>query len=110
MPVSILEAFAAGTPVISTAPEGMRYLIDNERTGLLSEPGDAVSLARNVNRVLKDPDLAVRLAINAREEVRRYSWEVVRKQWLDLYYLLAKRTSLQGQSEEILTAGNDYRP
>ena len=33
MPVSILEAFASGMPVISTAPEGMRYLIENARTG-----------------------------------------------------------------------------
>ncbi len=37
-PVSILEAFASGTPVVSTAPEGIRYLVDNERTGLLSRP------------------------------------------------------------------------
>ncbi len=93
MPVSILEAFAAGTPVISTAPEGMRYLIDHERTGLLSEPGNPQTLAQNVVRVLNDSELASRLAVNAHEELQRYSWEAVRKQWLEVYYLLDRETS-----------------
>ena len=44
MPVSILEAFASGTPVISTAPEGMRYLVENARTGDHPSMGLAVSL------------------------------------------------------------------
>lgn len=85
MPVSILEAFAAGTPVISTSPEGMKYLVDHERTGLLSEPDDSATLAQNVIRVLGDAELASRLALNAQEELRRYSWGIVRKQWLNVY-------------------------
>jgi glycosyltransferase involved in cell wall biosynthesis len=60
MPVSILEAFASGTPVVSTAPEGMRYLVDHERTGLLAEVGDWQALARGVIRLLRDPELAGR--------------------------------------------------
>lgn len=92
MPVSILEAFASGTPVVSTDPEGMRYLVDHERTGLLSEVGDPKALARNVIRLLKDPELASRLAQNARDESRRYSWEAVREQWRKLYYLLIPQT------------------
>ncbi|MGH9530550.1 MAG: glycosyltransferase [Terriglobales bacterium] len=90
MPVSILEAFAAGTPVVTTAPEGMRYLIDDQRTGLLSEPGDPAALAQNVISVLKDPDLACRLASNAHEELRRYSWQVVRQQWMSIYSSLTQ--------------------
>jgi L-malate glycosyltransferase len=85
MPVSILEAFATGTPVITTAPEGMSYLVEHERTGLLSEPGDAVALAENVMRLLRDPELAMQLAFNAREEVKLYSWESVRQRWLEIY-------------------------
>jgi glycosyltransferase involved in cell wall biosynthesis len=85
MPVSILEAFASGTPVVSTAPEGMSYLVEHERTGLLSEPGDAGALAENVIRLLRHPELALRLTLNAHEEVKRYSWGTVRQQWLQLY-------------------------
>jgi glycosyltransferase involved in cell wall biosynthesis len=85
MPVSILEAFASGTPVISTAPQGMRYLVEDGRTGLLSDVGDPESLARNVGRVLRDAELVRRLSLNAVEELRRYRWEVVRQEWLDIY-------------------------
>ena len=85
MPVSILEAFASGTPVATTAPEGMEYLVEHERTGLLSEPGDASALAENVMRLLREPELASRLAFNAREAVQRYAWGAVRQQWLEIY-------------------------
>lgn len=89
MPVSVLEAFASGTPVVTTAPEGMSYLVEHERTGLLSQPGDAQALAANVIRVLRDPELAGRLAANAHRESSRYHWAVVRKQWLDVYRSLS---------------------
>jgi glycosyltransferase involved in cell wall biosynthesis len=91
MPVSILEAFASGTPVVSTAPEGMRYLVEHERTGLLSEPGDARALAGNVIRLLRDPGLYSRIAFNAHEQSKRYCWTEVREQWLDIYRSLAPR-------------------
>jgi glycosyltransferase involved in cell wall biosynthesis len=85
MPMSILEAFSAGTPVVSTAPEGIRYVVEDGRTGLLSEPGDARALAQNVIRLLKDRELGRRLALNAHEQAKRYQWSVVREQWLELY-------------------------
>jgi glycosyltransferase involved in cell wall biosynthesis len=88
MPVSVLEAFASGTPVVTTAPEGMRFLVEHERTGLLSQPGDAKALAQNVIRLLRDPKLAAQLASNAHEQLSRYSWRAVREQWLDVYQSL----------------------
>jgi glycosyltransferase involved in cell wall biosynthesis len=89
MPVSIIEAFACGTPVVTTAPESIRYLVEHERTGLLSEPGDAHALAKNVIRLLQDPELATRLSLQAHEESRRYRWHAVREQWLDVYRSMA---------------------
>jgi glycosyltransferase involved in cell wall biosynthesis len=91
MPVSVLEAFASGTPVVSTEPEGMRYVVEHERTGLLSPPGDALALARNVIRLLQDCGLAERLAANAWQEFQRYCWPIVREQWLGVYRNLVSR-------------------
>jgi glycosyltransferase involved in cell wall biosynthesis len=85
MPVSILEAFAAGTPVVTTAPAGIRYLVEHEHTGLLCEPGDWDTLAKNVVRLLREPELALRLARNAREVSQRCRFEAVREQWLQIY-------------------------
>jgi len=93
MPISILEAFACGTPVVTTGPEGIKYLVEHERTGLLSEPGDWRSLAANVIRLLGDRDLATRIATNAYEESRRYRWEAVREQWLEVYQSLRRAKS-----------------
>jgi L-malate glycosyltransferase len=85
MPVSVIEAFAAGTPVVTTSPECMPYLVQHERTGLLSPVGDEEALAANVIRLLRDPALAARLAQNAHDESRNYTWEAVREQWLNAY-------------------------
>jgi glycosyltransferase involved in cell wall biosynthesis len=85
MPVSVLEAYASGTPVVSTSPEGMNYLVHHERTGLLSPLGDAESLAANVVRVLREPELAARLISGGLDQMQQYRWEVVREQWLEIY-------------------------
>ncbi|HMF59692.1 MAG TPA: glycosyltransferase family 4 protein, partial [Vicinamibacterales bacterium] len=90
MPVSILEAFAAGLPVVSAASGGIPYLVEHERTGLLSAVGDVQALARNVRRVIADPLLARRLAGNAREESSRYEWPAIRAEWLHVYRALAR--------------------
>lgn len=85
MPVSVIEAFGAGTPVVTTSPECMPYLVEHERTGLLSPVGDEKALAANVIRLLRDPELAQRLSENAHQESHKYRWEVVREQWLKVY-------------------------
>jgi len=85
MPVSVIEAFAAGTPVVTTSPECMPYLVEHERTGLLSPVGDEKALAANVLRLLREPALAAKLATNAFQESQKYRWDVVRAQWLNIY-------------------------
>jgi glycosyltransferase involved in cell wall biosynthesis len=85
MPVSVIEAFGCGTPVVTTSPESMPYLVENERTGLLSPVGDEHALAANVIRLLREPELAAKLVKNAYEESRKYTWDVVRAQWLKVY-------------------------
>jgi glycosyltransferase involved in cell wall biosynthesis len=85
MPLSVIEAYASGTPVVTTSPECMPYLVKHERTGLLSPVGDEKALAANVIRLLRDPALAAHIAQNARDESENYTWEAVREQWLNTY-------------------------
>ncbi len=93
MPVSVIEAFAAGTPVVTTSPEAMPYLVEHGRTGLLSPVGDEKALASNVIRLLREPALAATVTSNAHDEAQKYSWNVVREQWLKIYQALANGPS-----------------
>ncbi len=86
MPVSIMEAFACGTPVVSTAAESIPYLVEHERTGLLSEVGNPQALAENVIRLLRDPELSESLAAAAYARSKAFRWPAVRQQWLDIYH------------------------
>ena len=74
--------------MVTTSPDGIRYLVEHERTGLLCEPGDWRALAENVIRLLKDSEFALQMAQNAFAESKRYHWNAVRSQWLDVYWSL----------------------
>lgn len=93
MPLSILEAFAAGVPVVTTNAGGIPYIVTNEETGLLVERGDAEKMAACSIRLLEEKGLAQRLAKAAHAECRKYRWDTVREEWLKLYNQLNARTS-----------------
>lgn len=69
LPLSILEAMAAGRPVISSAIGGTDEAVTHGETGLLVPPGNSTELARAINLVLSNPDLAQRLAATAKARV-----------------------------------------
>lgn len=85
MPISILEAFASGVPVVSTDAGGIPDLVGDGDTGLLVPVGDAQAMADAACRVLADTALAERLTRNALAEAARYAWPPVRELWLDAY-------------------------
>lgn len=98
MPVSILEAFASGLAVVTTNAGGIPYLVEHERTGLLSECDDTASLARNAVRVVENPALFSQLTRNALSQCARYTWGEVRAEWLTTYAELAPRDTSLGPS------------
>lgn len=57
MPTSILEAMAAGVPVIASQVGGVDELVDHQQTGLLVEPGDPEILAQSIDEVLRSQQL-----------------------------------------------------
>lgn len=69
IPRVVMEAFAAGVPVVGTAIAGIQQLVEDEVTGLLVPVGDVEKLARTLERLLEHPELAQRMAINARQVV-----------------------------------------
>ncbi len=85
MPLSIIEAFSCGLPVVSYATGGIPYLVENDKTGLLVEPQDFEALAQKAVFLLENQAFAKKIVVEARQEVVKYSWENVRERWLELY-------------------------
>lgn len=84
-PVSVLEAFAAGLPVVTTATGDIAAMVRDGETGRIVPPEDPVAIAEAVVGLLEDPDRAQRLAHRAREEAERYTWFRVRDSWAAVY-------------------------
>jgi glycosyltransferase involved in cell wall biosynthesis len=74
--LAVLEAMAAGLPVIVSEVGGLPEIVQHEDTGLLIPPKDPEALAQSLARVLEEPGLAQRLGQKAREQVQeKYSLE-----------------------------------
>jgi glycosyltransferase involved in cell wall biosynthesis len=75
-PNAVLEAMAAGLPIVASAVGGIPELVDDERTGLLVAPDDPHALADRICRLMTDTALAGRLGAAARADAEaRYSFD-----------------------------------
>lgn len=85
-PLSILDAFAAALPVVSTNAGGIPYMVRDGETGLLVACDDDAALAAAALRMLDERGLALRLTRAAYGEVvGRWAWTAVRDDWARLY-------------------------
>jgi glycosyltransferase involved in cell wall biosynthesis len=75
-PAKVVQAMALGRPVVtSRVGQNVEY-VEDSRSGLLVEPGDAAGLARALRRLLSDPPLAAELGRNARQRIwQRFDWQ-----------------------------------
>lgn len=69
IPNVLVEAMAAGVPVVSTTVSGIPELVEDGETGLLVPPGDFAALAAAIERVLRDPALRRKFAERARRKI-----------------------------------------
>ena len=91
-PLSILEAMAAGKPVIASAIPGNDELIEHGKTGWLVPPGDAIQLTQALRVMLTDPALARCLALAGQVKVQKeFSIRTMVKQVEQLYSDLLER-------------------
>ncbi len=92
MPLTLLEAMAAGKPVVATRVLGIRELISDGETGLLVPPGDPDALAAALIRIRMEPGLGQRLADAGREYVNKHArLEFMVTQYAALYEQLLTR-------------------
>jgi phosphatidylinositol alpha-1,6-mannosyltransferase len=84
--LSLLEASAAGLPVIGTTDCGAEDAVRDGETGLLVAQNDLErGLPAAISRLLADKDLARRMGAAGREHARGQTWEHVTREMLNIY-------------------------
>jgi len=84
-PVSILEAFASGLPVVSTPTGDIGSLVIHDHTGFLVPPFNPEAMSAAVEHVLQQPGHAARCAQRAYDSLYRFTWPAVRDAWARIY-------------------------
>jgi phosphatidylinositol alpha-mannosyltransferase len=81
----LLEAMAAGTPIVASDIEGYRNVVTHKAEGLLVPPQDADALANAIIHVLQHPELGRSMGQHGQATAFRYSWDEVADRVLDCY-------------------------
>ena len=85
MPISLLEAFAAGVPVVTTNVGGIQDLVGPAEAALLVDAGDAVAMAGRIEELLRDPETVASMTQRAYQMCAQMSWDRIGGLWMDLY-------------------------
>jgi phosphatidylinositol alpha-mannosyltransferase len=83
--IVLLEAMAAGTPVLASRIPGYADVLTHGREGFLAEPRDPASIAVGLVRLLSDAELRVRMGEAGRRTARQYDWPLITGRVLDYY-------------------------
>jgi phosphatidyl-myo-inositol alpha-mannosyltransferase len=83
--ITLVEAMAAGTPLVAADMGGFRMLAENDVNALLVPPKDVGALEEALQRLLEDDQLRERLSTAARERARVFGWDRVAADLLDYY-------------------------
>lgn len=89
--IVLLEAMAAGAPIVATDIPGYRDVVTHGQEGLLVAPKDEEALAQALARLLQDAETRMRMGGDGRDKARRYDWSRVADQVLEYYAEVLER-------------------
>lgn len=83
--IVLLEAMAAGKPVVASAIGGYREVLEDSKQGLLVPPGSVTGLADALDELLRDPDRRTQLGQAGSLKARAYAWSEIADKIGDAY-------------------------
>jgi glycosyltransferase involved in cell wall biosynthesis len=104
LPNAVLEAAAAGVPIVATSVGGMREVFTDDLNALLVPAGDLPRMAYALQRLLSDPELARRIGAGAYALSLGLSTAREAQQWDDLYSMLLRKASASLPPYSLATA------
>jgi phosphatidylinositol alpha-mannosyltransferase len=99
--IVLLEAMAAGAPIVASDIPGYRDVVAHGRDGLLVQPQDADALAEGIGRLLNNPDLRAGMRDAGQTKARRYDWPRVAGEVLDYYQEVLDRHARAPHEERV---------
>jgi len=112
--VVLIEAMAAGTPVVASDLEAFRRVLQDGRAGVLFPVGDSAALAAELAALLRDAPRRTELAARGRQAVPPYDWAQVSRQVVEVYETVAAAApvELEDTTDEpdVLDLGQDDDP
>lgn len=90
--IAIVEAMAAGLPILVVDSAGCRDIVRGGRDGLLVPPEDPEAIAMQMYRLMSDAALRNDYAVRARSRAQNFSWDAVVGRYVDLYQELIDAT------------------
>lgn len=91
LPLTVLEAMAAGVPVVASDVIGIQELVRN--IGILVSPPTPQNFAKELDKLINNKKLMVSLAKRGREKARQYNWDTAILQLEDLYQALLREVN-----------------
>jgi phosphatidyl-myo-inositol alpha-mannosyltransferase len=96
MGIVLLEALAAGTPIVCSDIHGYRSVVRRGEQGLLVPPRDVKALADAIEKLLSDADMRARMSASARERAKYFGWDNIAAKVEDYYNFVIHRAASQG--------------
>jgi len=93
LPLALMEAMAAGVPVVATSVGGIPELVAHSLTGLVVPPNDAARIAAAVGEILSDPSRREAMRRAARERASMWPLEAASRAMADYLRDIVRRTS-----------------
>ena len=108
--IVLLEAMAAGAPIVCSDIHGYKGVVRRGEQALLVPPRDARALAGAIGTLLDRPEQRDRMGTSGRERAREFGWDRVTARVDDYYGLIVRRLAAQGQLPSGFRAAVPPRP
>ena len=95
--VALLEAMAAGTPVVASDIPGFRTVLIDHEAAILVPPKDHVGLARGLMRVADNADKRRRMSVAGRKRALDFAWDSIADRVIDYYHELLNEGEIGGR-------------
>lgn len=90
MPLVLIEAMAAGLPIITTNAPGACDVVEDNISGFISPIGDVGAMSDNILHFFKNEQLSDKFSVSNQRIAKQYEWQFVSEQYIELYKKLAQ--------------------